>query len=79
MPEDLGDLHVICDFIFSAHAVQVRSKTMTAKTPEEIEMAKKFMVWHFEKHYRERAGVERVVVLFDMEGAGVANVVGTGL
>ena len=48
---------------------------MTAKTPAEIDMAKKFLAWHFEKHHREKAGVERVVVMNDMEGAGLGNVV----
>lgn len=52
---------------------------MTAKTPEEFAVAKKFVIWHFEKHYREKAGDERVVIMYDMEGAGLANVVSARL
>lgn len=41
---------------------------------EDNEAIKRFITYHFEQHIREHPG-ERIVLLFDMTGAGVSHLV----
>ena len=43
---------------------------------EHRDVLKRFVAWHFEQHHRE-APEEPVCVLFDLQGAGLKNVVGS--
>ena len=59
----------IC-FIFSVHFKVSKCK----KDPENQMLIKKFIAWNIEKENR-KAPDKPIVVLFDMTGAGISNMV----
>ena len=45
------------------------------KDPEKIHQQKQFIAWWIDKHF-QKSPDEPIVVLFDMQGAGISNMVG---
>lgn len=74
-------MYRLCCFYFlipyqtlHSFAVIIRVKLHRKGDSQYLHTVKRFFAWHIEKVFREKPG-EPVVMLFDMYGAGLGNLV----